>query len=210
MNFTVDTSNNPHMGPDGVVDSSSPVPASNPFDDLMEGILLDRQAESGPNMGSDLNANPPQLHNARDPFYRIQRERFEHRVIIFLKAEGYSNLEIAEKTGMSAVAISNIIRQPWAQRQILDIIHSKGGDAVSQLLNGAAADAVQRLIIEKDNMDARSSERTAAADKILDRIFGKPNQPLQYSSIDPKKMSDEELEAILRRGAASRGGTTTT
>ena len=175
-----------HIGPDNTVDM-----------DLPPGIL-----------GQLGQLGPEPLHNAKNPYYHIQRERFEHRIICFLKAEGYSNIDIAKRTGMSAVAISNIIRQPWAQKQILDIIHDKGGDAVSALLNGAAADAVQRLIIEKDNMEARASERILAADKILDRAFGKPNQPLQYSTADTKKLSDEELETIVRRG--TRGSISST
>jgi DNA-binding CsgD family transcriptional regulator len=223
MNFTVDKTgasgakaeNLPHLGPDGAVDTSSPVPASDPFGELVTDIMMERYpgaysrpdkdtpyeqaVESDPKLGSDLEDDPNHLHNARLPHYAIKYERFVHRTIIFLKAEGMSNKKIAERLHITPVTVANVIRQPWAQKRILEIIHEKGGDAVSELLNGAAVDAVQRLIIEKDNMEARSAERTAAADKILDRIFGKPNQPLQYTTVDPKNLSDAELEAILRR-----------
>jgi lambda repressor-like predicted transcriptional regulator len=148
--------------------------------------------------------NPHRLHNARDPFYNIKREKAEHRVVCFLKAEGFTNKEIAEKTGLTTVTISNVLRQPWAQQQVLQIIHENGGDAVRQLLVTTGLKAVQRLVVEMDNEEARPSERIVAADKILDRLYGKPNQPIEHRGDALGKMTDEELEAIAKLG--QRGG----
>lgn len=168
--------------------------------------------EKSPLCGSDLEQDmaddPMRLFNGRQPHYPIMHERMEHRVICFLKAQGFSNVEIAEQTGFSAVAVSNIIRQPWAQKRILDIIHDSGQNAVQQLLASEAYESVQRLVIERDNPNARPSERIAAADKLLDRALGKPSQPLDHtiqSKIDD--LSDDELERIVQAGRL--GGTAT-
>jgi hypothetical protein len=106
------------------------------------------------------------------------------------------------------VAVSNIVRQPWARKRIVEIIRESGQDAVHQLLVGEAYDSIMRLVTERDNPVARPSERITAADKLLDRIFGKPNQPINHT-INGKleQLSDEELEQIVRRN--SGGGTTT-
>ena len=140
------------------------------------------------------------MFNARDPHYAIMHERPEHRVICYLKAQGLSNKEIAEQTGFSAVAVSNIVRQPWARQRIVDAIKSAGQDAVESVLKGAALDSVFRLIEERDNENARPSERIAAANALLDRTFGKPTQPLQHSVGKLDELSDEELARIATSG----------
>ena len=143
------------------------------------------------------------LFGQRDPHYAIKHERYEHRVVCFLKAEGYSNREIADKMELSPVAVSNIVRQPWAQQTILEIIQTKGGDAVQRLLEGAAADSVLRLIEERDNEQARPEARIMAADKLLDRLYGKPNQPIEHRELRMEELSDKELESIVARGVTS-------
>jgi hypothetical protein len=163
----------------------------------LAGSIVEQQARENPN----------RLHNARYPEVAVIHEKPEHRVIIFLKAQGFSNKEIAEQTGYSPVMVSQIVRQPWAQDRILAIIHEAGVDAVQTLLQGAAADAVSRLISEMDNDLARPSERISAAEKLLDRLYGKPNQPIEHRSLNLSEMSDEELARIATSGRGS--GTTT-
>jgi hypothetical protein len=150
---------------------------------------------------------PSPLYNGRQPHYPIMHERLEHRVICHDKALGLSNKEIAERRGMSAVAISNILRQPWAQRMVLEIVHENGGDAVKQLLKSEALNSLDRLIVERDNPEARPSERIVAADKILDRLYGKPNQPIEHRATNLDTMSDEELERIARSSETSTATT---
>jgi len=154
--------------------------------------------------------DPHRLHNAKDPYYPLKHEKFAHRNIIFLKAQGLSNVKIAEQLGITAVTVSNVLRQPWAQTQVLEIIHENGGDAVRQLLCDEALRSVERLIVERDNPEARPSERIVAADKLLDRLYGKPNQPIEHRSQNLDTMSDEELERIARQGIAAGSSETAT
>lgn len=142
------------------------------------------------------------LHNARAPHYEIKHERYEHRAIIYLKGQGHSNVEIARITGMSAVAVSNILRQPWAQEELLAIMREQGRDGIFNLIQGAALDAVNRLVIEMDNDKARPAERISAARELLDRRFGRAAQPIVHS-VDQQmdKLSDEELERIVIESA---------
>jgi len=175
---------------------------SDPSDPLGIDVSLVNVAECGSKMEPD---RPRGLVNAKAPAWVLGKERFEHRIIIYLKAEGFSNKEIAEKVGFSSLAVSNLLRQPWAQEAVLRIIQENGGDAVQTLLNGAALDAVQRLITEMDNEStATSRDRVTAADKLLDRLYGKPNQPIEHRQSNLTEMSDEELEALARKGSGSR------
>lgn len=147
-------------------------------------------------LAKEVKDDPDSLYNARDPYYEIKHEKPEHRSIIFLKASGLPNCEIATKLGLSPVTVSNVVRQPWAQARILAEIHRAGRDEVATLL-GTGADAILRLQAEMDNENARPSERIQAADKLLDRIFGKPNQPYtKRTEIRLDELSDEELAKI--------------
>lgn len=151
-----------------------------------------------------------QLFNQRSPAYFLQAERPEHRIIIYLKAEGYSNLEIADKVGWTPAGVANIVKQPWAAKRIVEIIQQKGGDAVQQLLQGSAVDMVQRLITEANEAQC-SRDRITAADKVLDRIYGKPNQSIvHHKGTDLNRLSDEELAKLaFPNGTPSSGSDAT-
>lgn len=128
------------------------------------------------------------------PHYEIKRQKPEHLVMLYMKAEGRQNKEIAEAMGCSAVTVANVLKQAWARKQLKEIIANAGGNQVVALFKGAAADAAQLLIDQMESEDERVAQ--SAADKILDRAFGKASQPLSvtYSDEDLKKgVSDEEL-----------------
>jgi hypothetical protein len=143
----------------------------------------------------DYRNNPDALYNDRAPRYEIKSQKPEHRTIIFLKAEGNTNREIARVMGMSEVAISNILRQPWARTQLLDEINKAGRNEVVTIFKGAAAEVAQQMVDIVNNPEARAGDKISAGHLILDRLFGKATQPLahSFSDSDLKSMSDEQL-----------------
>lgn len=170
--------------------------SSLPKRDTSPTTQIPSSSESGSNLEPHSAQESRPLFNQKAPAYTHKRERAEHRAIIMLKAAGNTNTEIAEALGFTTVTISNVVNQPWATEQILQEIERGGRDVVNTMLKGAAADAVARLITEMDNSDAKPSERINAADKILDRCFGKPNQPLSVSEKDLSTLPDSQLLAI--------------
>lgn len=158
----------------------------------------------------DREENPRRLYNSRKPYIPLKREKYEHRDIAFFKAQGLTNKEIAEKTGYSTFMISNILRQPWTEQEVLRIIEEQGGGSVREFFEQKATEAAVRLAIEMNNPEAKPSERISAAEKILDRAFGKPTQALNHTINGRlEQMSDEELERILQSGSDSRTATAT-
>ena len=130
------------------------------------------------------------------PAYTLKKERLEHRVIAVLKAEGCNNTEIATQLGMSPVTINYVVRQPWFQQMVLEMTH-KSGDVAMELLHKTALLAAQKLEgIIKDPEVNKETLRKACND-VLDRKFGKPNQPYTTQRVDPSKMSDGELEKLI-------------
>jgi hypothetical protein len=138
------------------------------------------------------------LHNDRAPHYGIKHQKPEHRIVILLKAQGNTNKEIANVTGLTPVSIANILRQPWARKQLVEEINSAGRNEVVQMFKGAALDVAERMIEIVNNPESRDSDKISAGHMILDRLFGKPNQPMEVNLNDSslKSMSDEQLLKI--------------
>ena len=120
--------------------------------------------------------------------------------MLYLAAEGNTSTEIAEKTGFTTVTVNNLLKQPWAAKRIAQILEESGRTKVELVLTGASLAAVKRLIHEMDSASGTAATRINAADKILDRCWGKPNQPITHKegkSLDD--MSDAEIAAELHR-----------
>ena len=138
------------------------------------------------------------LYNDRDPHYLIKHQRPEHRVMILLKAQGNSNKEIAQTLGVSAVSVANVLKQPWARKQLLEEINKAGRSEVIQVFKGAALDVAEAVVGIVNDPEAKASDKISASHLILDRLFGKATQPMDIN-LDGSKlktMSDAELLKI--------------
>jgi hypothetical protein len=147
--------------------------------------------------------------NQREPNLAIMHEKPEHRVLLMLKAQGLSNREIAEQTGYTEPWMSQLFRQPWAQAALSEFITNAGLDEVTQLLKGAAADSVRKLINIRDNPLAPPSVVRATCVDLLDRFMGKPAQHVhvEQTTVSPesvgeidKKIAELEAEGKLLVG----------
>lgn len=160
--------------------------------------LYENSPLSGSQTEQDYEGNPNKLFNDRPPNLRILHEKPEHRVLIFLKAQGLSNTEIAQRTGYQVAWIGQVMRQPWVRQRLVEEMQTAGVDAVQTVIKSAALDSVWRLIEERDNDKARSSERTAAANSLLDRFLGKPTQHVETKA-DITTHDSSTLEQIDKR-----------
>jgi hypothetical protein len=151
-----------------------------------------------------LNSEIPGLHGDRIPSGVRVREMPEHRTMVLLKAQGLSNRAIAKTLGVCVTTVGVALRQPWCRELLLKEIHAAGRPAIEMILAGTVEDSIYRLIEERDSSSNRSADRITAADKLLDRVLGKPTQKIeQYDAgkLQPKdKVEDlqkqiEELEA---------------
>lgn len=138
------------------------------------------------------------LHNDRKPFYALKSEKPEHRIAILLKAQGNSNREIAQIMGITPVSVANILRQPWARKQLLEEINRAGRNEVIQVFKGAALDVAEAVVAIVNDPEAKANDKISASHLILDRLFGKATQPMDISLNDSKlkTMSDAELLKI--------------
>jgi len=126
--------------------------------------------------------------------YNAVRECPEHRIMIYLKAQGKSNGEIADATGYSPTSVSMILRLPWARERLLAIIREQGLPLVQQLLAGAAADSIMTLIAVRDDSKSRSTDKINASNSLLDRFLGKPLQKVETAEV--KSFSGHDAAAL--------------
>jgi predicted transcriptional regulator len=136
------------------------------------------------------------LNNTRQPAYTVQHEKPEHRLICWMKAAGQTNKEIADHLGLSTVMVGYVVNQPWAKDMMVQELRKQGQDEVQVLLRGEAAAAVQRLINISKTAPNEETKRKANND-ILDRVYGKPNQPISQTRIDPSSLPDSELVKLV-------------
>ncbi len=129
-----------------------------------------------------------------EPNLAILDEKPEHRLIVYLKAQGHSNKEIADRTGYTQPWISQLTRQPWFRLRLVQELKEAGQDAIDAVLKSSALDSVFTLIDLRDDNAAPKAVRAACANSILDRFRGKPVQTVQHEEKRLPKTS--EISAI--------------
>jgi len=137
------------------------------------------------------------LGDNKRPTAEIQKERPEHRIIVYLKAQGRSNTEIAKITGYTQAWLTQICAQPWFKLQLTALLHEKGGDMVQNFLEGQVMNTLETLVEIRDNGD-KDATRLAAANAILDRAFGKPTQHIKTEAVADPTNAQTEMSSLER------------
>ena len=140
------------------------------------------------------------LFNRGEPRYARQREQEWHRMVALLAAQGYSQKEIAETLGRERATVADILRQDYVKPTVLNEMRriASEDEQVITIVRENVAKAVNTLAEITNDKAAAKRDRIAAANAILDRRYGKPNQPISRDSgIDLDKLTDEELAKML-------------
>lgn len=108
------------------------------------------------------------------PSYRAYKnEKPQHRMMLWLRLEGYNNKEIAGITGYTPQTVANVCKQPWFLEAFSRISTEMGKDAVENFLTGEMVPTLQKLVSLRDSAQSEAVQ-LAASNAILDRIRGKP------------------------------------
>ena len=173
--------------------------------DTIESLVMKFGSQSEPDqkkdMIEDMSTFTPtpvhELHNRVEPAVELTHEKVRHRLVAVLKATGsLTDREIAELTGYSATHVSTICKQPSAEKMILERMHGTG-DAAMKVLQDASVAAAKRLVQIAETAENMETKRKANND-ILDRKYGKPNQPYSVSQKAANELHDSELAKIAQ------------
>jgi len=170
--------------------------------------FIERPDRCGRPEGEDVpyDGDTSRLHTLREDLPksfapRYQNEKWEHRIIAYLKAQGYSGKEISERTGYSYGGVLQILQLPWVKAVIMEEVTQAGKDAVKQVLEATTLDNVYFLMETRDNEQCARRDRITAAKELLDRSLGKANQPITHlQGRDLDALTDKELAILVNKG----------
>ena len=149
------------------------------------------------------------LFGDKEPNLAIKCERPEHRLIVYLKARGMSNTEIAKQTGYGYQWVCQIVRQPWFRARFVQECTDAGQDVIKTFLTSEAMPSLETLAEIRDDEEQKGATRVTAANSILDRFLGKPIQHVETEkvsdSLDKAREDVEALERQVRALAAQNG-----
>jgi hypothetical protein len=143
------------------------------------------------------------LEASKEPNLAILHEKPEHRLLVYLKAQGKSNRQCAELMGFTESWISQITRQPWFRKRLVETLSKHGGDAVEAVLKTEALASVETLIELRDNAKSDAT-KLAATNSLLDRIFGKPTQHIKTERMASPDNAQDEMSKIDKELAELR------
>jgi hypothetical protein len=161
---------------------AQPVTAEAGGDFLPSGAPNKQLYENSPLSGSSVEEeyleDLDRFFNDKPPNLAIIHEKPEHRQMIYLKAQGYSNREIARVAGYTEAWVSQILRQPWARDRLKEELKHAGRDGVEAILEAAVEDSVWKVIELRDKAGKEETQLSAAKD-LLDRYLGRPTQRVE-------------------------------
>jgi hypothetical protein len=171
--------------------------------------LYQNNTLSGNSEATDYYESDNKLFGDRPPNLAIKTERPEHRIIVYLKARGMNNTEIAERTGYGYQWICQIVRQPWFRQRFVEECQSAGLDQVKQFLEGEVIPSLEVLRDIRDDTEAKEASRVVAANSLLDRFLGKPVARVETESVssglDDARATVDELEKQVASLRAQNG-----
>jgi len=133
------------------------------------------------------------------PNFSIIREKPEHRIVVYLKAQGLSNKEIAERTGYTNAWVGQVCRQPWFRLKLVQELKEAGIDQVNAVLKASALDSVFTLVDLRDDVTAPKAVRKSCADSLLDRYLGKAVQRVEHDEAQlPHTAEIHELDRQIK------------
>jgi len=141
----------------------------------------------------------PLLYNRKPPQYVRQQELPWHRIALEKAAKGFTAREIADELGCSPTAVQDILRQPQYQQTQTELIKREADEdrEVYEVIKTNVVSAVKTLKDIMNDKNQSAAYRIAACKELLDRRYGKPNQPMNRNTdVDLSQLSDAELTKL--------------
>lgn len=113
------------------------------------------------------------LFGPKRAYKEIQRERPQHRLVLWMTLQGQRVAEIAVSMGCTEEHVRNVQRQPWFQDSFCKLAEEMGKDAVQTFLKGEVMPAILRTVELSKTADS-DAVKLAANRELLDRFLGKP------------------------------------
>ena len=146
---------------------------------------------------ADAEPSADALFAAREPNLQIRHEKPEHRYLLWMKANGCSNREIAQQAGYTEAWLSQLFRQPWAQATLLTMLKESGKGTLDQtlsLIQSEAVNSVLKLVDLRDDPDSPKAVQRACSVDIIEQFLGKPKQKVDVVQTNVRAVEDIDKE----------------
>lgn len=149
-----------------------------------------------------MNCTPIRPLNNKLNTDHVRKKELPHqRQIIELVAKGYTHAEIAKIVGVNQLTVHRTVAQPGAQQVLAEEIHRQVSEdeKVVEVIKENVLVAVKTLAEIVKDTKARGSDRIAAANVLLERRYGKANQPINRGTdVDLNSLPDSELIKLAK------------
>jgi len=147
---------------------------------------------AGSAIEKELAESSNKLYNTRLPNLAIIHEKPEHRLIAFFKAQGRTNREVAKLLDYTEPWVSQITRQPWFQRRLMDALDA-GNDRVQEFLGTQLEPTILQVVHLRDHAQSENVQLGACI-HLLDRFLGKPVVKMETKFEDVTKREQKVLD----------------
>lgn len=130
-------------------------------------------------VGSDLNGGV--FVGARDPQWDLEHEQPWHRMCAHFFSMGDTAKAVANKVGRSQPAVHNLLRQPWFQKLVTQMMAERGDKDISKLFMAEQFNNYSTLVEIRDNPNTPTSLKMKVSQDMLDRSMGKATQRVEMS-----------------------------
>lgn len=130
--------------------------------------------------------------NTEKPWY--------HAAALMFAAGAVTAKEVAEAFGVSLPTVHNLIRQPWFQERVTQLMQEHGGRDIMTLFRSEGFNSFVMLKELRDDAKSPATIKRSCALDILDRAFGKPVQRVENTQMPT---SDDPVAEVNRLEAAN-------
>lgn len=144
----------------------------------------------------DEAADPDRLFGVDIPSVLLKREKPLHRIMLYMKLRGASNVEIADHCGVSPVTVSTVTNQPWFRLRLTKELHEAGTDGIRNLLRSTLEDSILTQVELRDSDTTPAAVKARICDSLIDRNLGKAVQPIES---EVHNYDESELDSKIER-----------
>ena len=135
------------------------------------------------------------------PEHSLHRESPKARAMLYMKARGMQNKEIAVALGLHPSTVGRTSRQLWFVENLAKLLHARGIDSIDELLKAQVPEALS-IALELMRESKSDNVRSRCAFELLKLAHG---TKVKISTEVPKDHLDEAISRLEQEIAALAG-----
>jgi hypothetical protein len=148
------------------------------------------------NLSPEAEQNFNRLHGMPLPVREIMYEQPWHRTAAYFFATGVmSTPEVAQACNKDNRTVRNLLRQPWFQERVTQLLAQNGGKDIMALFKAEQFNTLAVLLDLRDAKSTPAPVKFNVCRDILDRTLGKPVQRIET---EDKTQSDDPVAEARR------------